>query len=82
MNGFCANASWPELTNEVVDDSYELPIQVNGKLKVLFLQKKARKEESLIKKAKTLSGVERALNKKTLIKTIYIPGKILNIVVK
>jgi leucyl-tRNA synthetase len=81
-NGFCANASWPELTNEVANDGYELPIQVNGKLKGLIYAKKDEEEQGLIKKAKTLSGVERALNQKTLIKTIYIPGKILNIVVK
>ncbi len=81
-NGFCANASWPELTNEVANDGYELPIQVNGKLKGLISVKKDEEEQGLIKKAKSLSGVERALNQKTLIKTIYIPGKILNIVVK
>ena len=33
------------------------------------------KEEDLIKKAKNLSSVERALDKKTVIKTIYIPKK-------
>tara|TARA_Y100001970_G_scaffold30162_1_gene37429 strand:- start:16445 stop:18955 length:2511 start_codon:yes stop_codon:yes gene_type:complete len=81
-DGFCANASWPELANEVDDDRYELPIQVNGKLKGLISAKKDDKEEGLIKKAKGLSGVERALNQKTIIKTIYIPGKILNIVIK
>ncbi len=81
-DGFCANISWPELTNEVVDDSYDLPIQVNGKLKGLISAKKDDKEESLIIKAKALSGVEKALNQKTVIKTVYIPGKILNIVVK
>ena len=81
-NGFCANASWPELTNEVANDGYELPIQVNGKLKGLISVKKDEEKQGLIKKAKSLSGVERALNQKTLIKTIYIPGKILNIVVK
>ena len=81
-NGFCANARWPELTNEVADDDYELPIQVNGKLKGLISAKKDDKEENLLKKAKALGGVERALNQKTVIKTIYIPGKILNIVIK
>ena len=50
--GFCANTSWPELTNDNVDESYELPIQVNGKLKGLISVKKEEGEESLIKKAK------------------------------
>ena len=64
------------------DESYELPIQVNGKLKGLISVKKEEKEESLIKKAKKLSAVEKALKQKTIVKTIYIPKKILNIVVK
>ena len=81
-DGFCANTSWPELTNDDVDEGYELPIQVNGKLKGLISVKKEEKEESLIKKAKSLSAVEKALKQKTFVKTIYIPKKILNIVVK
>ena len=81
-DGFCANTNWPELTNYDVDESYELPIQVNGKLKGLVAVKKEEKEEDLLKRAKSLSSVERALDKKTVIKTIYIPKKILNIVVK
>ena len=80
--GFCANASWPELTNDSVDESYELPVQVNGKLKGLVSAKKGDGEESLIKRAKSLSAVEKVLKQKTFIKTIYIPKKILNIVVK
>jgi len=78
----CVNASWPELTNHFVNESYDLPIQVNGKLKGLVSVKKEEKEEALIKRAKNLSSVQRALSKKTIIKTIYIPKKILNIVVK
>ena len=80
--GFCANTSWPELRNDVDDEGYKLPIQVNGKLKGLISVKKEESEESLIKRAKNLSAVERALKQKTFIKSIYIPKKILNIVVK
>ena len=81
-DGFCANTSWPELTNDNIDENYELPIQVNGKLKGLVSVKKEEGEESLIKRAKSLSAVEKALKQKTFVKTIYIPKKILNIVVK
>ena len=75
-------ANWPELTNDADEEGYELPIQVNGKLKGLVFVKKEEDEENLIKKAKNLSAVEKALKQKTFIKTIYIPKKILNIVVK
>ena len=81
-DGLCISASWPELKNEDSDNVYELPIQVNGKLKGLISVTKDEKEGSLIKKATKLSSVGRALNQKTIVKTIYIPKKILNIVVK
>ena len=68
---FCANTSWPELTNDIVDEGYDLPIQVNGKLKGLISVKKEEKEESLIKKAKSLSSVEKALNSKKLSLKLY-----------
>ena len=68
MKGFCANTSWPELKNDIEDENYELPIQVNGKLKGLISVKKEEEEESLIKRAKNLSAVEKALNKKLLLK--------------
>ena len=79
---FCANAGWPEPKNEIEEEGYDLPIQVNGKLKGLISVKKEEKEEDIIKMAKNLSSVERVLKQKTIIKTIYIPKKILNIVVK
>ena len=63
-DGFCANISWPELENEVVDGNYELPIQVNGKLKGLISSNIDDKEEVVVKKAKKLPGVERELKDK------------------
>jgi len=79
---FCANTRWPEPKNNIEDEGYDLPIQVNGILKGLIFIKKEEKEEDLIKKAKKLSSVDKALNSKTIIKTIFIPKKILNIVAK
>ena len=79
---FCASTKWPELEKNDIIEILDLPVQVNGKLKGLISAKKDDKKENLIKKAQTLSGVEKALNQKTVIKTIYIPGKILNIVIK
>jgi len=80
--GFCANAKWPKLTKNDYINNVDLPVQVNGKLKGLLSSKRDDEEDFVIKKAKTINGVERALKDKTVIKTIYIPGKILNIVIK
>ena len=79
---FCANAKWPQITRDNTVNTIELPIQINGKLKGLVSAKKEDKEEFVIKKAKDLPGVNKTLNDKEVIKIIYIPGKILNIVIK
>ena len=80
--GFCANASWPELKKNDVVNKINLPIQVNGKLKGLISSKKNDKEEIVVEKAKKLPGLNRVLKDKIIVKIIYIPGKILNIVIK
>ncbi len=79
---FCANAKWPQITKDNIVNTIELPIQINGKLKGLVSAKKEDKEEFVIKKAKDLPSVNKTLNDKEVIKIIYIPGKILNIVIK
>ena len=79
---FCANTKWPEPKKSAVLDKIDLPVQVNGKLKGVISSKNDDKEELVLKEAKNISGVERALKDKMILKIIYIPGKILNIVTK
>ena len=80
--GFCANANWPEFKKNDVVNKINLPIQVNGKLKGIISSKKNDKEEIVVEKAKKLPGLNRVLKDKIIVKIIYIPGKILNIVIK
>ena len=79
---FCANAKWPEIEKNDIVDKIDLPVQVNGKLKGLISSKNSDKEDVVLKKAKNLPGLDRVLKDKMIIKTIYRPGKILNIVIK
>ena len=79
---FCANTEWPKLIEEESDNSVKLPVQVNGKLKGLISSKKEDPEDYVLKKAHKISAVENILKNSKVIKTIYIPGKILNIVIK
>ena len=80
--GFCANAQWPQLIQSDDKNGVKLPVQINGKLRGLIYSKKGEKEELVLKKAKELNSVEKELKNVQIIKTIYIPGKIINIVVK
>ncbi len=80
--GFCANEQWPQTSKSGDVEVVDLPIQINGKLKGLVSSKKSDEEKGVVRSAKKLPAVEKALKNKIIIKIIYIPGKILNIVVK
>ena len=55
---------------------------INGRLKGLISSNKNDKEEIVLEKAKKLPSLNRVLKNKIIVKIIYIPGKILNIVIK
>ena len=80
--GFCANEKWPETSKNDIVDIVDLPIQVNGKLKGLISSRKNEEEEVVISGAKKLPSVDKAIKNKIIVKIIYIPGKILNIVIR
>ena len=73
--------SWPEYDeNQIKSDTIELAMQVNGRLRgQLHIAADATKEEVLSRAktelAKWLEGVQ-------IVKEIYVPGRIVNIVVK
>ena len=63
-------------------DEIEIPVQLNGKVKdVVKVAKDA--DEATVKNAVQASEViQKALEGKTVVKEIYVKGKIYNIVVK
>jgi len=74
------HAKWPEFDEKyLVDDEIEIAVQVNGKTKTTVSINK-----NLDKNAAIAAGKE-ALGSKltgTVVKEIYVPGRIINIVVK
>ena len=74
------HASWPECDKEAMkDDEIAIPVQVNGKTRaVVNLPADVSKEEALA------AGKAAAADKitGTVVKEIYVPGKIINLVVK
>jgi len=81
--GFCSVAEWPEYDEaKTVDATIEIAVQINGKMKsVIAIPAKADKDEAFAI-AKADEKVIAALEGKTVVKEIYVPGKIVNIVVK
>ena len=71
---------WPELDEEAMkDDEIEIPVQVNGKTRaVVRIPAEADRDEAILAAREALAG---KLNG-TVVKEIYVPKKIINIVVK
>lgn len=73
-------AGWPEYDDKAMEaDEIKLPLQVNGKVKAVLEVPKDLSKEEILAKAKECLGDKLD---GTLIKEVYIPGKIVNFVVK
>lgn len=73
---------WPEFDiSKCQDLSVEIVIQVNGKIKARLLVEKDLPRDDVIKLSRENNSVNQAIKDKKIIKEIYIPNKLLNIVV-
>ncbi len=74
---------WPKYVEALtIDDEIELVIQVNGKLRDKFNVSKDIPKEDAIAQAKELEKIQNFLEGKKVIKEIFVPGKLVNLVVK
>ena len=80
-NGTIANENWPKYDKEkALQTEITLPIQFNGKLKATIQISKDEDKESVTNKVH--EEIDSKLEGKQIIKEIYVPNKIYNIVVK
>ncbi len=78
-----AYAAWPEYDADlVVDDTIELVFSVNGKKRGTAEVSKDIEEAAAIEAAMADENVKKHTEGKEVIKTIYVPGRMVNIVVK
>ena len=74
---------WPDYDKDIViSDEIVIPIQINGKRRSEILISANESESEVIAKAKSDDKIVSYLKNTTIIKEIYIKGKILNIVIK
>ncbi|HEY2547469.1 MAG TPA: leucine--tRNA ligase [Candidatus Acidoferrum sp.] len=80
------NAPWPVLADQQLelakDDQVEIPVQVNGKVRTTLKVPAGVTEAEVVAKAKADPAVARHIEGKRIIKVIYVPNKLLNLVVK
>ena len=65
-----------------MDDTVKIAVQVNGKLKTTIDISKTISKEDALATAKQDPKVNEAISGKEIVKEIYVPAKIVNIVVK
>ena len=74
---------WPTYDeNECKEDTIEIGVQVCGKVRGKVVLGVNEDKDSALAKAKAADGVAPFIEGKTVVKEIYVPGKIVNIVVK
>ncbi len=81
--GFAAQAPWPVYDeSKCVEDTIEIVVQVNGKVRDKLTVPADIEQAAALEQAKKSAKVQVFLDGKTIVKEIYIKGKLVNIVVK
>jgi leucyl-tRNA synthetase len=81
--GFLTVSAWPEFDPaKTVDDMIEVGVQVNGKVRAAVQIARDADKDAALAAAKANDRVASFLEGKKLVKEIYVPGKIINFVVK
>ena len=76
-------SSWPIYDeSKTIDDTLEIGVQVNGKLRASIKIVKDEDKDSVIEKALNEENVQKHIEGMEVVKTIVVPNKIVNIVVK
>ncbi len=74
---------WPSYNEEFCkEDTVEIGVQINGKVRGTVSISVDEEQASALEKAKDLPSVKSFIEGKTIVKEIYVKGKIINIVVK
>jgi leucyl-tRNA synthetase len=76
-------STWPEAVESMLlDDVVRIAVQVSGKLRGDLEIARSAGETEVVEAAKTHERVAKHLEGKQLVKTIYVPGKLVNLVVR
>lgn len=81
--GFCSLSEWPSYSEEkTIDSTVEIAIQINGKLRgTVYIDSNTSKDDAL-SIVKNNEKIKPFIEGKTVIKEIFVPKKLVNIVVK
>ena len=74
---------WPTWDEEKIrEDTIRIPVQVNGKVRATVEIAVDEEQAAVLEKAHAMKNVQSFLEGKTIVKEIYVRGRIVNIVVR
>ena len=78
-----AYQKWPEFDEtKIIEDTIEIPVQINGKVKATVSISLNEDESSVKEKVWQEKAIKDAADGKNIVKEIYVKNKIYNIVIK
>ncbi len=81
--GFVSAAQWPEYDeSKCVDEEVQIVVQVNGKVRDKILIPTDTDRDSAMAAAKSSEKIQSLIDGKNIVKEIYVPNKLINIVAK
>ena len=81
--GMLSTGKWPDYDEaKTVDDTVEIAVQICGKLRSTVTVSREATRDEAINAARADEKIAALLEGKTIVKEIYVPGKIVNIVAK
>ena len=74
---------WPDVNLAYIEkNNVTIVIQINGKRRAEINTEKDMPEEMIMNKIRSIKNINDALSDKNILKSIYVPNKVLNIVLK
>ncbi len=81
--GFCSVSDWPTYEEAMcVDNELEVVVQINGKVRSRVTVAADADKDAVIAATKADEKIAAELDGATIVKEIYVPGKLVNIVIK
>jgi leucyl-tRNA synthetase len=78
----CISAKWPETQKYFEEDVIKMPIQINGKTRSLIDVVSNEEKDVIMKKVMLDPKIIKNVANKKILKTIFVPNKVINMVVK
>ena len=83
IGGICSEQSWCSYDEKLcADDTVEIAVQINGKIKAKLMLEAGLDKDALVKAAMDSDEVKKLIDGKQIVKSIGVPGMLVNIVVK